>query len=97
MIIFRTLALAVLLACSAGAMAAPELADGEIRKVDKDAAKVTIKHGELKHLDMPPMTMVFRVQNKAMLDRVAPGDKVRFAVERVEGALTVTALENVKQ
>jgi Cu(I)/Ag(I) efflux system periplasmic protein CusF len=97
MIIFRTLALAVLLACSASAMAAPELADGEIRKVDKDAAKVTIKHGELKHLDMPPMTMVFRVQNKAMLDRVAPGDKVRFAVERVEGALTVTALENVQQ
>jgi len=97
MTIFRQLSLAVLLACSAGAMAAPELADGEIRKVDKDAAKLTIKHGELKNLDMPPMTMVFRVQDKAMLDKVAPGDKVRFAVEKVEGALTVTALENVKQ
>lgn len=94
---FRKLSLAVLLALSSGAMAAPELADGEIRKVDKDAAKLTIKHGELKNLDMPPMTMVFRVQDKAMLDKVAPGDKVRFAVEKIEGALTITALENAKQ
>ena len=96
MSIIRNLPLAVLLVFSAGAMAAPVLADGEIRKIDKDAAKLTIKHGELRNLDMPPMTMVFRVSNKAMLDQVATGGKVRFSAERVNGALTVTALENVK-
>jgi Cu(I)/Ag(I) efflux system protein CusF len=92
----RTMALSVLLACSAGALAAPELTDGEIRKVDKEAAKLTIRHGELKELGMDPMTMVFRVQDNAMLDQVAAGDKVRFAAARVEGALTVTALEKIK-
>jgi Cu(I)/Ag(I) efflux system periplasmic protein CusF len=92
MTLIRNVSLAVLLACSAGAMAT-ELADGEIRKVDKDAAKLTITHGELKNMDMPPMTMVFRVRDKAMLEQVAVGDKVRIAVEKIDGALTVTALE----
>jgi Cu(I)/Ag(I) efflux system protein CusF len=92
----RTVVLTLMLACSAGAVAAPVMAEGEIRKVDKDAAKLTIRHGELKDLGMGAMTMVFRVQDKAMLDQVAPGDKVRFAAARVDGALTVTALENVK-
>jgi Cu(I)/Ag(I) efflux system periplasmic protein CusF len=92
----RTLALAVLLACSVGAASANEMSEGEIRKVDKDAAKLTIRHGELKNLDMPPMTMVFRVKDKAMLDKIASGDKVRFTAEKIEGALTVTVLESVK-
>ena len=73
-----------------------EMADGEIRKVDKEASKLTIRHGELKDLGMPPMTMVFRVQDKAMLSRVAAGDKVRFTAEKIDGALTVTSLESVK-
>ncbi len=94
--IIRTLGLALMLSASAGAIAAPEMAEGEIRKVDKDAAKLTIKHGELKALAMAPMTMVFRVQDKAMLEQVVAGDKVRFVAERVEGALTVTLLESVK-
>lgn len=92
----RTMAVALLLACTAAVQAAPELADGEIRKVDLEAAKLTIKHGELKSLEMGPMTMVFRVKDKAMLTQVAAGDKVRFAVERIEGALTVTQIETVK-
>lgn len=96
MTIIRTLSLAVLFALSAAVQAAPELVDGEIRKVDKDAAKLTIKHGELKELGMMPMTMVFRVKDKAMLDQVKAGDKVRISVEKVEGALTVTTLETVK-
>lgn len=91
----RTMAIAVLMAFSAGALASPVLADGEIRKVDKDAAKLTIRHGELKDLGMPAMTMVFRVQDKAMLTQVAAGDKVRFTVAKVDGALTVTAIESV--
>jgi Cu(I)/Ag(I) efflux system protein CusF len=96
MTIIRTLSFAVLFALSAAAQAAPELVDGEIRKVDKDAAKLTIKHGELKELGMMPMTMVFRVKDKAMLDQVKAGDKVRIAVEKVDGALTVTTLQAVK-
>ena len=94
--LFRMLSLATLLACGVGAAQGGELSEGEIRKVDKDAAKLTIRHGELKNLDMPPMTMVFRVGDKAMLNRVAVGEKVRFQAEKVDGALTVTALESVK-
>ena len=69
---------------------------GEIKKVDKDAGKLTIKHGELKNLGMPGMTMVFRVKDPAMLNRVEQGDKVRFIAEKVDGALTVTAIEAEK-
>ncbi|MES2900342.1 MAG: copper-binding protein [Pseudomonadota bacterium] len=94
---FRSLALASLFAISTGALASPAvLTDGEIKKVDKDASKLTIKHGELKNLEMMPMTMVFKVQDKAMLTKVAAGDKVRFAAEKINGAITVTALEAVK-
>ena len=73
--------------------ATTELADGEIRKVDKDAGKLTIKHGELKSLGMMPMTMVFKVSDPALLERAPVGAKVRFAAEKINGALTVTALE----
>ncbi len=93
----RLLATACLFAASSLVMANPAtFADGEIKKVDKDAAKLTIKHGELKNLDMMPMTMVFRVKDKAMLDQVAAGDKVRFTAEKINGAITVVALESVK-
>jgi Cu(I)/Ag(I) efflux system protein CusF len=79
------------------AQAAPaELVDAEVRKVDKDAGKITLKHGELKSLEMPPMTMVFQVSDKAMLDKVKAGDKVRFAAAKVGGQFTVTAIEAAK-
>ncbi|WP_426101310.1 copper-binding protein [Massilia sp. TSP1-1-2] len=94
--LIRTAAAIVLVACSTAALAAPAVADGEIRKVDKDAAKLTIRHGELKDLGMPPMTMVFRVQDKAMLGQVEAGDKVRFTAAKVDGVLTVTTLESAK-
>ena len=90
------IALMAALAAFAFTASAAELADGEIRKVDKDAAKLTIKHGELPNLGMMPMTMVFKVRDKAMLAQVAPGDKVRFAADKVDGALTVTVLESAK-
>ena len=70
--------------------------DGEVRQVDKAQGKITLKHGPLANLDMPGMTMVFKVADPTMLDRVRPGDKVRFAADNVKGALTVTALESVK-
>lgn len=76
---------------SSGAMA-----DGEVRKVDKDAKKITIKHGPLQSLDMPAMTMVFQVKDPAMLDQVKAGDKVKFQAEKVGSAFTVTKIEPVK-
>jgi Cu(I)/Ag(I) efflux system periplasmic protein CusF len=78
------------------APSAGTLAEGEVRKVDKDAGKVTIKHGALANLDMPPMTMVFRVKEPAMLDQVKVGDAIRFKVEKVGGNYTVTELHSAK-
>ena len=69
------------------------LSDGEVRKVDKEQGKLTIRHGPLANLEMPPMTMVFRVKDPASLDQVAPGDKVRFRAEKIEGQYVVTAIE----
>jgi Cu(I)/Ag(I) efflux system protein CusF len=71
------------------------LADGEIKKIDKETGKLTIRHGELKNLGMQAMTMVFRAKDAAMLDQVKVGDKVKFAAERANGAITVVHLENV--
>jgi Cu/Ag efflux protein CusF len=69
------------------------MADGEVRKVDKDAKKITVKHGEIKNLNMPPMTMVFQVKDPAMLDQVKQGDKIRFAAEDVNGAMVISKIE----
>ena len=76
--------------------AAAALSEGEVKKIDKDAGKITIKHGPLANLDMPGMTMVFRVKDSAMLEQVKAGDKIRFTAEKVGGALTVTVLQAVK-
>ena len=72
------------------------MAAGEVRKVDKDQGKVTIRHEPLTNLGMPAMTMVFRVKDPAMLNEVKEGDRIRFAAERVNGAITVTQWEPVK-
>jgi Cu(I)/Ag(I) efflux system periplasmic protein CusF len=73
----------------------PEV-DGEIRKVDAEAGKLTIRHGPIGNLDMGAMTMIFRVKDPAMLTQVQAGDKVRFTVDRVDGLLTVTSLAVVQ-
>lgn len=79
---------------SASAASAPAvMADGVIRKVDKDAKKITIKHGEIKNLEMPGMTMVFQVKDAALLDKVQVGDKVKFHAERQDGAMVVTDVQ----
>ncbi len=72
---------------------ATAMSDGEIKKVDKGAGKVTIKHGPLTNLDMPAMTMVFRVKDPAMLENLKSGDTVRFTAEKLNGVLTVTVME----
>ncbi|MGS0742380.1 copper-binding protein [Glaciimonas sp. GG7] len=103
------LTLAASLTVPFGAMAAEEMAQaemtqmastdtaamstGEVKKVDKAAGKITIKHGPLDNLGMPAMTMVFRVKDVAMLDEVKPGDKIDFVAEKVNGALTVTTIQ----
>ena len=76
-----------------GGVAAAELTDGEVRKVDKDNKKLTIKHGPLTDLDMPGMTMVFGVKEDALLDKVKTGEKVRFQAEKIDGKFVVTAIE----
>lgn len=74
---------------------ASALAQGEVRKVNKDAQKITIRHGALPDLDMSkPMTMVYRVKDPAMLDKLKAGDKVKFRAEKVDGVFTVTQIES---
>lgn len=67
--------------------------EGEVRKVDKEAKKITLKHGPITNLEMPAMTMVFQVADPAMFDRVKPGDKVRFVADKVNGTITLTSIE----
>ena len=71
----------------------PTLIDGEVKKVDRENGKVTIKHEEIPHLDMPGMTMVFAVKDKAMLANVKAGSKVRFLVIQEGGKLLVTEIQ----
>ncbi len=73
-----------------------EMAAGEVRKVDKDARKITLRHGELKQLDMPPMTMVFQVKDQSLLEKVKAGDKVKFKAENASGTMTLTEIETAK-
>lgn len=87
-------ALATALALPVGA--SNHLVDGQVTKVDASAKKITIKHAEIKSLDMPPMTMVFQVTDPGFLGKVKAGDKVKFSVERVNGAMTVTGIDKVK-
>lgn len=77
--------------------AKPGLTDGEVRKIDKQAGKLTLRHGEIKHMEMPPMTMVFVVKDKSMLDTVKAGDKVRFMVIEEKGQMVVTDLQPVSK
>jgi Cu/Ag efflux protein CusF len=70
--------------------------EGEVRKIDKAQGKITLKHGEIKSLEMPPMTMVFNVKDKSLLDKVKAGDKVKFKAVNEGGKFTVTDLQVVK-
>ena len=72
------------------------MTDGEVRKIDRENKKITLKHGEIKNLEMPGMTMVFQVKDPAMLDTVKAGDKVMFKAEKANGALVVTEIQPVK-
>ena len=75
---------------------AASMSDGEVRKVDKDAKKITLKHGEIKNLEMPAMTMVFQVKDTALLDKVKVGDKVKFKAEKAAAGYAVSEIEMAK-
>ncbi len=72
------------------------LTEGEVRKIDKEAGKITLRHGEIRNLNMAAMTMVLRVQDPAMLDGVQVGDKVSFAAERLNGAVTIVQMQKTQ-
>ena len=78
-------------------LAQSPLVDGQVTKVDTAAGKITIKHGPFKKFDMDdPMTMVYPVQDPAMLKTVKPGDKVKFDADSVNGQITITKIQKAK-
>jgi Cu(I)/Ag(I) efflux system periplasmic protein CusF len=79
----------------AQATASKDMTEAEVRKIDKDAKKVTLKHGPIKNLDMPGMTMVFQVRDAALFDKMAVGDKITFSAEQLQGAFVVTGVEKM--
>lgn len=83
---------------ASGASAAAEAPQSEavVRKIDAAAGKITLRHGPIANLDMPPMTMVFRVASPALLEGLKAGDKIRFRAEKIDGAYTLTAVEVVR-
>ncbi len=94
-----TLAQSTTSAPSQAAQSAPAMTDmveGEVRKVDKVAREITLRHGEIKQLDMPAMTMVFPVKDRSLLNKVKAGDKVKFRATVSGGALTIAEIEPVK-
>ena len=75
-----------------------DMSEAEVRKIDKDAKKITLKHGPIKNLEMPGMTMVFQVRDAALMDKLAllvPGDKIMFSAEQQQGAYVVTGAEKM--
>jgi Cu(I)/Ag(I) efflux system periplasmic protein CusF len=83
-------------AAAPAAAKAADMSEGEVRKVDVEGRKITLKHGPLKNLDMPGMTMAFQVADPAMLTRVKVGDNVRFVAANPGGRLTITRIEAAK-
>jgi Cu(I)/Ag(I) efflux system protein CusF len=80
-------------ACLAGAALFAQATEGEVKKLDLTQGKVTIKHGELKNLDMPAMTMVFRARPVTLLNGLAEGDAISFEADKIDGQYVVTAIK----
>ncbi len=73
-------------------------ADGEIRRIDRENGRLTIRHGDIPSLDMPPMSMVFGVRERSWIDALKPGDRIRFkaTVDQGSNKFTVVELEPVR-
>lgn len=78
---------------AASAASADVMTAGEITRIDARTGKLTIRHEEIKNLDMPPMTMVFGLKNSSQAARFKPGDKVLFHAEDDSGSLTITRIQ----
>ena len=83
-------------ASAASTASALPMVSAEVRKVDLENKKISLKHGEIKNLDMPGMSMVFQVKNAAMLENVKAGDKVMFTADKVDSAFMVMSSEKAK-
>lgn len=70
-------------------------AEAEVRRVDAAAGKISLRHGEIKNLDMPPMSMVFQLSDPSRLSALKAGDKVRFTADKLNGAYTVLQIEKM--
>jgi Cu(I)/Ag(I) efflux system protein CusF len=95
---FAAAALAISLLVSFAVFAQDDMVNGEVKKVDETAKKITLKHGAIKNLGMDEdgMTMVFRVQDPAMLKQVKVGDKVQFTAERGSDGIAITKIQKAK-
>jgi Cu/Ag efflux protein CusF len=83
----------LVLSCGLAIAQSSGMVGGEVRKVDREAKKITIRHEAMAPLDMPAMTMVFQVKDPALLDQVKAGDRIRFEAEKLGGAYTITRIE----
>ena len=89
--------LALLSVSAALAQAVLPMTEAEVRKVDLDARKITLKHAEIKNLGMPPMSMVFQMKDPTQLDKFKAGDKVQFTADNINGAITVMSIEPLRK
>jgi Cu(I)/Ag(I) efflux system protein CusF len=76
--------------------ATPRLHLGKVYEIDRKAREIVITHGDLPEFGMTPMTMGFRVKEARLLDKVRPGDKVRFRAQLVDGVITLTGIERLR-
>ena len=91
--ILRSLLAGAAVLLAAAAALAQSMTAGEIRKVDAAGGRVTLNHGEIKNLDMPPMNnMVFKVQDPKLLATLKPGDQILFTAEKLGGSYTITQI-----
>lgn len=92
----RSLTVGVLAAAVlTGLSFAASAAEGEVRKVDAAQGKITIKHGAIKNLDMPPMTMVYKAKPPTILKDINEGDRISFDAEKVDGQYVVTSIRKL--
>ena len=75
---------------------APTWTDGEVRKIEKEAGQLTLRHGEVKNLDMRAMTMAWKLKDPALLDNLKVGDKILFTAEKMNGQFTITAIKSAQ-
>lgn len=107
LVIIATLLSSVTLSYAASLAASPAVANvisvstlpmvnAEVRKIDMENKKITLKHGEIKNLDMPGMTMVFTVKDASMLDKLAVGEKIMFSADKIDNTFTVLSIVKIK-